>query len=321
MGKDYYNVLGIAQSANESQIRNAYLSLAKEWHPDLCSDKELATTKFQDISEAFQVLSNAERKELYDKHGEKGLTPDAMKATEPKSAPPKPKPKSKPKKTNTKKEKDKEVEVPPNIKLPPGMQAITPATLKSPFGRAIKSSIITRKIIPVKPKPKKLSILCQLDCTLEELFYGCTKTATWRSWDTNCREPRTTDVKVKPGWAVGHKIDYQDEEMDEEAMIIVTEAKHPIFKRDKDDLLYTADITLKQALCGGEVVVPTIVKDQNLKLKLDGLISPGQVKKIPKHGMTITGKPGARGCLQVTFNIVFPNSITTEQRQQLAEIL
>lgn len=318
MSKDYYNILGIAQSATESQIRNAYLSMAKEWHPDLrkAEEKELAKTKFQEISEAFQVLSNPERKEAYDQHGD----PDKIK---PKKEEPKAeKPKEKPKKAQKEKEDEKPVEDPPvNIKLPPGMQVITPATLKSPFGRAVKSSIVTRKIIPVKPKPKKLPILCQLDCTLEELFYGCEKDVYWRSWDSNCRDERTTKINVKPGWAVGHRIDYHDEEMDEDAMIIVTEAKHPLFKRKKDDLHYTTDITLKQALCGGEVVVPTLVEGVNLRLKLDGMISPGQTKEIPKHGMTITGKPGARGKLIVTFNIIFPNTITAEQRAKLAEIL
>lgn len=319
MSKDYYSILGIAQSATESQIRNAYLSMAKEWHPDLHNgaDKELAKKKFSELREAFDVLSNPTRKESYDLYGD----PDKIKEK------PEDKPKEKPKKEPKKKKEDesdtneKKPPEPPNIKLPPGMQVITPATLVSPFNRAVKSSIITRKVIPVKPKPKKLPVMCALECTLEELYYGCEKNAYWKSWDTECRDQRTTKIDVKPGWAAGHKIDYHDEEMDEEIMIIVIEAKHPVFKRKKDDLHYTATITLKQALCGGEIVVPTIVEGVNLKLQLQGLISPGQTKEIPKHGMTITGKPGMRGKLVVTFNIIFPIRLTNEQREKMAELL
>jgi DnaJ-class molecular chaperone len=51
----------------------------------------------------------------------------------------------------------------------------------------------------------------------------------------------------------------------DEVTIIVTENPHDTFKRKKDDLYYECDITIDQALCGGEIVIPTIVKEKNLK--------------------------------------------------------
>ena len=68
MEKDYYNILGLEKDATRDDIRCAYLKLAKEWHPDLKKTAE-AKDKFQDISAAFEILSNERRKELYDKHG------------------------------------------------------------------------------------------------------------------------------------------------------------------------------------------------------------------------------------------------------------
>jgi DnaJ-class molecular chaperone len=74
MGKDYYGILGVAKDASQSDIKKAYRNLAIINHPDKNPDnKEHATEKFKDISEAYQILSDAEKREIYDKHGEDGL--------------------------------------------------------------------------------------------------------------------------------------------------------------------------------------------------------------------------------------------------------
>lgn len=66
--KDYYSVLGIGSNASPCAIRNAYRSSAMKWHPDKCSgqDQADAKLKFQEIQEAYTVLSDVRKKELYD---------------------------------------------------------------------------------------------------------------------------------------------------------------------------------------------------------------------------------------------------------------
>lgn len=73
-GKDYYKVLGIPKSADDRKIKRAYRQLALKWHPDKNPDDvETANEKFQEISEAYDVLSDPEKRKIYDQYGEEGL--------------------------------------------------------------------------------------------------------------------------------------------------------------------------------------------------------------------------------------------------------
>ena len=71
---DYYEVLGVSRDANEEQIKKAYRKLAIKWHPDKNpNNKEQAEEMFKRISEAYDVLSNQEKRLVYDKYGKEGL--------------------------------------------------------------------------------------------------------------------------------------------------------------------------------------------------------------------------------------------------------
>jgi DnaJ-class molecular chaperone len=69
MAEDYYKVLGVPRSASQAEIQKAYLELAKKFHPDKNPDDKSATKKFQEIQGAFDVLSNPEKREMYDRYG------------------------------------------------------------------------------------------------------------------------------------------------------------------------------------------------------------------------------------------------------------
>lgn len=75
MGKDFYKILNVERNASQEEIKKAYRKLALKWHPDRCppEQKEEAQKKFQDIGEAFEVLSDPEKKRIYDQVGEEGL--------------------------------------------------------------------------------------------------------------------------------------------------------------------------------------------------------------------------------------------------------
>ncbi len=72
MARDYYEVLGVARGANKDEIKQAFRRLAREWHPDVNKSPE-AHTKFQEINEAYQVLSDDDQRSRYDRFGQAGV--------------------------------------------------------------------------------------------------------------------------------------------------------------------------------------------------------------------------------------------------------
>ena len=69
MSRDYYEILGVARDADDKKIKAAYRKLAKKYHPDTNPDNRTAEQKFKEITEAYEVLSDPEKKKLYDQYG------------------------------------------------------------------------------------------------------------------------------------------------------------------------------------------------------------------------------------------------------------
>lgn len=72
MGKDYYAILGVAKTANDDELKKAYRKLALKYHPDK-NKSPVAEEKFKEIAEAYEVLSDKKKREIYDQVGEEGL--------------------------------------------------------------------------------------------------------------------------------------------------------------------------------------------------------------------------------------------------------
>ena len=69
MSEDYYKVLGVPRTASEAEIQKAYREMARKFHPDLNPDDKKAKEKFQAVQRAYEVLSDANKREMYDRYG------------------------------------------------------------------------------------------------------------------------------------------------------------------------------------------------------------------------------------------------------------
>jgi len=72
MGKDYYKILGLARGASEEDIKKAYKKMALRYHPDK-NKAANAEEKFKEIAEAYEVLSDPKKRQVFDQYGEEGL--------------------------------------------------------------------------------------------------------------------------------------------------------------------------------------------------------------------------------------------------------
>ncbi|SVD00685.1 uncharacterized protein METZ01_LOCUS353539, partial [marine metagenome] len=71
--RDYYEVLGVSRDASDSEVKKAYREKALKYHPDKNPGDAEAEAAFKEVSEAFEILSDEEKKKLYDEHGHEGL--------------------------------------------------------------------------------------------------------------------------------------------------------------------------------------------------------------------------------------------------------
>ncbi|KAA3476780.1 dnaJ-like protein subfamily B member 4-like [Gossypium australe] len=179
----------------------------------------------------------------------------------------------------------------------------------------------------VKPPP----IEKQLECTLEDLCYGCTekikiKRDVITESGQRVEHKEMLSINVEPGWKKGTKITFEGMGNEvprlyaADVTFVIAEKQHPIFGRDGDDLELTIEIPLVKALTGCSLPIP-LLGGEKMELKIDEIIHPGYEKIITGQGMPTTKEAASRGNLKVRFLINFPTELTDEQRAAAVRIL
>lgn len=340
MGVDYYRVLKVDKSASDDDLKKSYRKLAMKWHPDKNpNNKKEAEAKFKQISEAYEVLSDPQKRAIYDQYGEEGLkgqvpTPEAGGAGFTNGGGPNVF------RFNPRNAEDIFAEFFGEA-APPfgGMGGMGRKGARSPFGDSMfggfggesmfrsfseagGSSAGPRKAPPVENK---------LHCTLEELYNGSTrKMKIYRNVVDGAGKTTSVEeiltIEVKPGWKKGTKITFpekgngQPNVVPADLVFIIEEKPHDTFRRDGNDLIFTSKISLVEALTGCTVTVTTL-DGRTLTVPCNEIISPSYEKIMPKEGMPIAKEPGKKGNLRIRFDIRFPTRLSSEQKTGIKRLL
>ena len=354
--RDYYEILGIDKNADEATIKRAYRNLAMKYHPDKNPGDAQAVEKMKEINEAYAVLCDRHKRQLYDTYGHAGLegytTADIFRG----------------------------------IDFASLFREFGLGDFGFDFGDSIFDSFFgTRR--SAKTRRKGADIRYDLEVTLEEVASGGERTievartrtcascggsgaarrglkdcghcggsgqivtekrsgfAVFRQISTcsQCRgsgriisqpcddcqgkgfveETVELSVYVPRGADTGYTIKIEGEGETDDGLIpgdlyvVLNVKKHPVFERHGDDIYMTKEISFVQAALGG-VVDDVSSLDGNLELEIPEGTQTGTVFKIVNEGIPHLDGPG-RGDLYVMVKVVTPQNLTEEEKELLRE--
>ncbi|XP_051762986.1 dnaJ homolog subfamily B member 1b [Ctenopharyngodon idella] len=334
MGKDYYSVLGIKKGASDDEIKKAYRKQALKYHPDKNKSSN-AEEKFKEIAEAYDVLSDPKKKDIYDKFGEEGLKggipggggtggnftytfqgdPHAMFAEFFGGRSP------------------FEHIFGRNGGMDENMDTDDPFASFGMGGMGgFPRSFNTQGHGGRLEKKQDPPVTHDLRVSLEEVLTGCTKKMkiSRKRLNPDGRTTRSEDkiltVEVKKGWKEGTKITFPKEgdetptNIPADVVFVVKDKPHPVYRRDGSDIIYPAKITLKEALCGCTVNVPTL-DGRTVNLTTQDIVRPGMKRRVTGEGLPLPKSPDRRGDLIVEYEVKFPERLSQSAKDTIASVL
>jgi len=344
-GKDYYSILGVKRDSSTKEIKKAYRDLSKTYHPDKNPGDDAAAAKFVEIANAYEVLTDDEKRRIYDQYGEEGLkdggrqqfrnpfdifsnfgfggggggqrTPEQRKG--------------------------------PNIEIPLEV-TLTELYLGKTMRLAHKKQVLCPKCRGTGAKRAEDVQTCS-ECNgsgtkivVQQLGPGfVTQTQTVcdkcggkgkvaKSQCPFCSgkkisvgEERIT-VEVERGMPDGHQIVFEqegDEAPDTtpgDVIFKIRTLPHKRFVRSGNDLHTTMNITLLEALVGFTKKIKHL-DVREVVIERTGITKPGEVIVIMEEGMPLHNYPSQSGNLFIEFTIKMPTSLTEDQKTAIKQIL
>lgn len=283
---DYYDILGVNKTASAEEIKKAYRKQALEWHPDKHRDnKEAAEKRFKEINEAYQVLSDTQKRAAYDQFGHAAFSPGGAGAGQAGN----PFGRGFGPFTYTYTSQGG----PSTGSGFPGMDFGDPFEIfeqffggnMGGFGRAARLprySITIDFMEAVKGVEKQVEI-----------------------------EGKKRKLKIPAGIYEGARINFDD------FILSVNIKPHEIFERDQDDVYVSVEVPYSVAALGSEIKVPTI--DGEVKIKVKAGTQSGTMLRL--RGMGIKRLRGSgRGDEYVKINVETPTKLNREQRKLVEQL-
>jgi molecular chaperone DnaJ len=345
--RDAYDVLGVARSADETEVKKAFRKLARELHPDVNTPDPQAEEKFKEAAEAYEILSDAERRQTYDRYGHDGLRRGGQS---------------------------------PNFEGFGSISDLFDAFFGGGFGGGFGGSAprgggdaavdveidleqaaagaaidVTYEVVDrcerchgngAEPgTPIKTCQRCGGNGILQAVsrtpFGQVARTVSCdvcggegKVAERNCtrcdgrgREVLThaVSIDVPAGIAEGQRIRVAGRGHAGEAgapsgdlYVNISVRQHERFLRDGNDLVTVLDVPAPLAALGAKLEVPTLEGNEDVHVHPG--TQPGETIELRGRGMPLLRRPGRRGDLRVVVNVVIPRKLTEEQRSLLKQL-
>ena len=347
MARDAYEVLGVGRDADEGQIKKAFRRLARELHPDVNAHDPEAEEKFKEAAEAYEILSDAERRQIYDRYGHEGLRSGGRS---------------------------------PNFEGFGSISDLFDAFFGgagSPFGgragprqggdASVSASVSLEQAATGAKVPVSFEVVdrcerCQgngaepgtpittcercggagmLQAVTRTPFGQVARTVACDACGGEGKIPeqpcercegrgreivtRSLEIEVPAGIADGQRIRLGGRGHAGEAgapagdlyVLVAVEADER-FVRDGDDLVTALDVAAPLAALGTMVEVPTL--DGPVDVEVEAGTQAGETITLRGKGMPVLRRPGRRGDLRAVVNVVVPRRLSGEQRELLQRL-
>ena len=305
---EYYQILGVAKTASADEIKKAYRKLALKYHPDKNPGDKEAEEKFKEISEAYAVLSDAEKRQQYDTFGSTGF-----------------------------KQRYSQEDIFRNFDLndilrqfgfgggfrPGGAGGFHTSGFRSAGGGSPFDNIFGGAGMRggcgggCGPQPVKGGDLtCELHISLEDVLHGAEKTISLRQGP----QTQNVSVKVPKGIEDGKRLRLSCKGGASSSggpagdlYLKVHVADHPVFQRVEDDLVVEHRIPFSEA-CTGTTIEVTTLDGKKFNVKVPAGVQQEAKLRIKGHGLP-AGPIGQRGDLLVKIAVRIPKTLTPEQEE------
>lgn len=338
--KDYYRILGVSRNATDEEIKSAFRKLALKYHPDRNPGDKDAEAKFKEINEAYEILSNPEKRKIYDSYGEEGLRSgfggsnfegfagefgdifnDVFESffsdVSFKS------------KRKARRGEDLKFEIEITLE-----EAFTGVKKEFEYERMDVCNVCGGSGAKNRDSVKRCPTCNGRGrVSYSQGFFSFTQTCPhcrgegWIITDPckNCKGQGIVQTKNKVNIKIPNGVDdgtmlrlkeMGDVSREGDAGDLYLEVKikhHPYFERNGSDLLYDLNINIADAVLGTEVEVP-LIEGGKTKIEIPPYTNYGKVIRVPNKGMSMP-QSKKRGDMLVRVKIEIPNSLSDEQRE------
>ena len=303
--RDYYRVLGVKKSASQDDIKKAFRKLARQHHPDMNPDDPSAEERFKEVSEAYEVLSDPEKREKYDRFGAQWQQFQGQGG------------------------RPGDFDWGPWASQAGGggtTYRVSPEEFESMFGggrgggRSGFSNFFDALFggmgrraggmdefgFQAGAQPRSRDVDHPVTVSLEEAFRGATRALVWE-------DGRRIEARIPPGVRSGSRVRLSGQAGGGDLYLNVTVSDHPVFAREGDNLRRDVPVDVYTMLLGGTVQVAAL--DRSVDLKIPPETQNGRVFRLRGLGMPKLRNPDQRGDLLAVAMARLPEQLTAEERE------